>query len=243
MKIVYYGTGMCGKTTNLQYLHAVTKPDYRGKLLSVDTAEDRTLFFDLMPMELGAFKGYSVRLHLCTVPGQAAFDNTRRMILRGVDGVVFVADSQRAVQLQNHRSMASLRSNLCRQGVDPEAIPLVVQYNKRDLPNGVAVEEMRQNLRIARDTVQVEACANLGVGVSSTLKTIIKGVLEAVGDPSQLPEGRSASIIPGVRASLMPQAAPAVAQMRSDPGSGAVVIPKAPALPTFEQTAPLAKVS
>jgi signal recognition particle receptor subunit beta len=241
LKVVYYGTGMCGKTTNLKYLHGVTRPEYRGKLLSVDTVEDRTLFFDLMPVELGSFKGYSVRLHLCTVPGQEAFHNTRRLILRGADGVVFVADSQ--------RSMVSLRVNLHRHGLDPTQLPMVVQYNKRDLPDIMGVAELRQALGIAPGIRQIEASASVGYGVSSTLKAIISQALEGVADPRALPEGRSASIIPGVRPSMMPQAAPPISGFQVQAAKrGQLIFPRPAAVPTFvedEQTAPLpmAKVS
>jgi signal recognition particle receptor subunit beta len=249
LKVVYYGTGMCGKTTNLKYLHGVTRPEYRGKLLSVDTVEDRTLFFDLMPVELGSFKGYSVRLHLCTVPGQEAFHNTRRLILRGADGVVFVADSQRDMLLANQRSMVSLRVNLHRHGLDPTQLPMVVQYNKRDLPDIIGVAELRQALGIAPGIRQIEASASVGYGVSSTLKAINSQALEGVADPRALPEGRSASIIPGVRPSMMPQAAPPISGFQVQAAKrGQLIFPRPAAVPTFvedEQTAPLpmAKVS
>jgi signal recognition particle receptor subunit beta len=230
-------------------LHGVTRPEYRGKLLSVDTVEDRTLFFDLMPVELGSFRGYSVRLHLCTVPGQEAFHNTRRLILRGADGVVFVADSQREMQLANQRSMVSLRVNLHRYGVDLTQMPMVVQYNKRDLPNIMGVPELRRALGIMPGIRQIEASASIGYGVSSTLKAIIGQALEAVADPRTLPEGRSASIIPGVRPSMLPQSAPPISGFQVQPAKrGQLIFPRPAAVPTFvedETTAPLpmAKVS
>lgn len=247
LKIVYYGAGLCGKTSNLQYLHRVTRPEYRGKLLSVDTAEDRTLFFDLMPVELGSYKGYSVRLHLCTVPGQAAFDNTRRMILRGADGVVFVVDSQRQMLLENQRSMVSLRANLMRQNVSPAQMPIVVQYNKRDLADILSVGQLRRALAVSDEVPQLEASAAVGYGVSATLKTIISKALRSAEDPSLLPEGRSASIVPGVRPSMMPASAPPISARYFQPVTHEpFVFPRPALVPRFsaeDQAWPLQQVS
>src|SRR5687768_3193597 len=125
LKLVYYGPGLGGKTTNLDYIHSHSKPEHRGKLLSLASESERTLFFDLLPIDLGKFKTYSIRLHLCTVPGQVAYDRTRRLILRNVDGVVFVVDSQAAQLDANGESLANLAVNLRAQGTDPDRLPVV----------------------------------------------------------------------------------------------------------------------
>jgi signal recognition particle receptor subunit beta len=220
LKIVYYGPGLGGKTTNLKYLHAASRPDLRGKLLSFATESDRTFFFDLLPVELGRFKGYQVRLHLCTVPGQIALDSTRKLVLRHVDGVVFVVDSQEEAIHANIESIRNLETNLRMQGDDPDRVPLVVQYNKRDLPNIIPVDELRLALNVPDEVQEFEACARSGMGVGATLKGIVRECLRLVGDPGRAREGRSQSILPGVRASMYPGAQPA-----------AVQIPKFPAAP------------
>ena len=206
MKIVYYGPGLGGKTTNLEYIHANSRPDRRGKLISLAAESERTLFFDLLPVELGEFKGYQVRLHLCTVPGQIAHDRTRQLVLRHVDGIVFVVDSQRARFEQNVESIINLEQNLRRQGDDPDRLPLVVQYNKRDLPDISSVDELREALRVPSGVAEFEAVAVRGVGVAETLKTVLKQCLALVGDPMKAREGRSPSILPGRRASMYPRA-------------------------------------
>ncbi len=141
-KIVYYGPGLCGKTTNLQYIFDSTAPQARGKLISLATETDRTLFFDFMPLELGTVRGFKTRFHLYTVPGQVFYDASRKLILKGVDGVVFVADSQEERMDANIESLYNLEENLRAQGYDPEKIPYVLQLNKRDLPNVLPVEEI-----------------------------------------------------------------------------------------------------
>ncbi|MDW8361076.1 MAG: ADP-ribosylation factor-like protein [Myxococcales bacterium] len=214
LKLVYYGPGLGGKTTNLEWIHRHSRPELRGKLVSLATESERTLFFDLMPVELGRFRGYQVRLHLCTVPGQIALDRTRRLVLRHVDGVVFVVDSQAGREEQNLESMRNLHENLRRQGDDPERIPLVVQYNKRDLPGALPVEQLRRVLGIAPDTPQVEASAVWGKGVFETLKLVTRACLHLLGDPSRAREGRSPSILPGRRASSFPEAPPPAARTR-----------------------------
>src|SRR3954451_5253785 len=150
-KVVYYGPGFSGKTTNLEQIHKRSNPAHRGKLVSLNTESERTLFFDLLPVDLGVFRGYSVRLHLCTVPGQIALDETRRLVLRNVDGIVFVVDSQRERLEANIASLRNLEANLLLQGDDPSRMPLVVQYNKRDLPKALAAEELRRELGIDAD--------------------------------------------------------------------------------------------
>lgn len=206
LKVVYYGPGLGGKTTNLEFIHAKTRPELRGKLISLATESERTLFFDLLPVELGSFKGYQVRLHLCTVPGQIAHDRTRRLILRHVDGIVFVVDSQSFRVDDNLESIQNLADNLRLQGDAPDRLPMVVQYNKRDLPAALPVEELRERLGVPEHTPRFDAVAVKGVGVFETVKGILKTTLKIVGDPTEAPEGRSPSILPGQRASMFPGA-------------------------------------
>jgi signal recognition particle receptor subunit beta len=222
LKIVYYGPGLGGKTTNLQYLHARARPEHKGKLISMETDAERTLFFDLMPVELGVFKGYTIRLHLCTVPGQIVYDQTRRVILRAVDGVVFVVDSQPEAIEANVESIRNLENNLRLQGQDPDRLPLVVQYNKRDLPSVLPISELREWLNIPRGLPELEASARTGLGVSATLKRIVKECLLLVGDPRSAAEGRTPSILPGARPSMFPG---------GSPGQARASIPAAPPLP------------
>ena len=211
LKIVYYGPGLGGKTSNLQYLHSKARPNNRGKLLSLETGAERTLFFELMPVELGTFKDYKIRLHLCTVPGQIAHDETRRRILRHVDGVVFVVDSQTAATSANIESSKELKANLALVGEDATRMPTVVQFNKRDLPGVLSVEQLREALDINPRVPQFEASTVDGYGISATLKAIVRTALEVVGDPAKLPEGRTHSILPGKRASMFPDSIPQAA--------------------------------
>src|ERR1700693_1601625 len=149
-KIVYYGPGLCGKTTNLQYIYDRTNPSAKGKLISLATETARTLFFDFLPLDLGTVKGFKTRFHLYTVPGQVFYDASRKLILKGVDGVIFVADSQMERMEANEESMENLRTNLAEQGYSLEKLPFVVQYNKRDLPNVAGTEELRLMLNKMR---------------------------------------------------------------------------------------------
>lgn len=175
-KIVYYGPGLCGKTTNLQYIFDSTAPQARGKLISLATETDRTLFFDFMPLELGTVRGFKTRFHLYTVPGQVFYDASRKLILKGVDGVVFVADSQEERMDANIESLYNLDENLRAQGYDPEKIPYVLQLNKRDLPNVLPLAEITAELRRNGEPV-IEAVASSGPGVFDTLKAVAKQVL------------------------------------------------------------------
>ena len=175
-KIVYYGPGLCGKTTNLQYIYNKTNPEAKGKMISLATETERTLFFDFLPLSLGEIRGFRTRFHLYTVPGQVFYDASRKLILKGVDGVVFVADSQVERMEANLESWENLRTNLSEQGYDLNRIPNVVQYNKRDLPNAVAVEELRSSLN-PRSVPEFQAVAPTGVGVFDTLKAVAKLVL------------------------------------------------------------------
>jgi signal recognition particle receptor subunit beta len=206
-KLVYYGPGLGGKTTNLEYVHAHTRPDQRGKLIALETEAERTLFFDLLPMELGQFRDYRVRLHVCTVPGQIALDTTRKLVLRNVDGVVFVVDSQEDRLEANIESIRNLELNLRLQGDDPDVLPLVVQYNKRDLRSAMPIDVLRSELLVPPGVVEIEACASTGEGVMETLKAITRECLKLVKDPTKLKEGRSPSIIPGRRPSMYPGSA------------------------------------
>ncbi|MEW6360674.1 MAG: GTP-binding protein [Pyrinomonadaceae bacterium] len=175
-KIVYYGPGLCGKTTNLQYIYDSTAQEAKGKLISLATETDRTLFFDFMPLELGTVRGFKTRFHLYTVPGQVYYDASRKLILKGVDGVVFVADSQEERFDANIESLYNLEENLQSQGYDLMKIPYVLQLNKRDLPNVVPLEDLVNELR-RKDEPVFEAVAMNGTGVFDTLKAVAKQVL------------------------------------------------------------------
>lgn len=175
-KIVYYGPGLCGKTTNLQHIFESTAPQSRGKLISLATETDRTLFFDFMPLELGTVRGFKTRFHLYTVPGQVFYDASRKLILKGVDGVVFVADSQEERMDANVESLYNLEENLQAQGYDLMKLPYVLQLNKRDLPNVIPVEDLAAELRRKEEPI-VEAVASSGAGVFDTLKAVAKQVL------------------------------------------------------------------
>jgi len=175
-KIVYYGPGLCGKTTNLQFIYNKTAEESKGKMISLATETERTLFFDFLPLALGEIRGFKTRFHLYTVPGQVFYDASRKLILKGVDGVVFVADSQEERFDANIESLENLKDNLEEQGFDLEKIPFVIQYNKRDLPNVNSVEEL-SNLLNPRKVPELEGCAMTGEGVFETLKAVAKLVL------------------------------------------------------------------
>ena len=175
-KIVYYGPGLGGKTTNLQYIYDSTAPQAKGKLISLATETDRTLFFDFLPLDLGSVRGFKTRFHLYTVPGQVFYDASRKLILKGVDGVVFVADSQRERMDANVESLFNLQDNLKQHGYDLMKVPYVLQLNKRDLPNVVPVRDLAAEL-LRKDEPVFEGVANKGVGVFDTLKAVAKQVL------------------------------------------------------------------
>jgi signal recognition particle receptor subunit beta len=175
-KIVYYGPGLCGKTTNLQYIYRRTNPEQKGKLISLATETERTLFFDFLPLALGDIKGFKIRFHLYTVPGQVFYAASRKLILKGVDGVVFVADSQIERMESNMESIDDLQINLAEQGYELEKLPFTIQYNKRDLPNIVPLEEMNRLLN-HRQVQWFEGVAVTGKGVFETLKSVAKLVL------------------------------------------------------------------
>jgi mutual gliding-motility protein MglA len=175
-KIVYYGPGLGGKTTNIQYIYQKTSGDSKGNIINLNTESERTLFFDFLPLDLGEIRGFKTRFHLYTVPGQVFYEASRKLILRGVDGIIFVADSQVERMEANLESLADLEKNLKIQGYDPERIPMVMQWNKRDLPNTSPTEELSQKLN-KWDFQEFEACALKGNGVFETLKMVSKHVL------------------------------------------------------------------
>jgi signal recognition particle receptor subunit beta len=175
-KIVYYGPGLCGKTTNIQWIFEQANPEKRGKLVSLATETDRTLFFDFLPLDMGTVKGFKVRFHLYTVPGQVFYDASRKLILRGCDGIIFVADSQRARMEANIESIANLATNLKENGFDIRSIPYVLQLNKRDMPSAASVHEMERLLRFRNEPI-IEAVANKGTGVIEALKAAARQVL------------------------------------------------------------------
>jgi len=224
LKLVYYGAGHSGKTTNLKCIHRETKAEHRGSLLTLSTEAERTTFFEMLPVELGAFKGYSIRLHLCTVPGKVVHDRTRRHILSDVDGIVFVIDSQRTAMDANLESLNNLATNLRLHGLSPQQTPIVVQYNKRDHPDALPISELRDSIGAFEGMLEVEAVAKQGRGVFESLKAIVNIALRTLDDPRRLPSGRTPSILPGLRASMYP---------------GAVVNPKpellrSPRVPKFD---------
>ena len=175
-KLVYYGPGLCGKTTNLQYIYNKTNPDAKGKMISLATETERTLFFDFLPLSLGEIRGFKARFQLYTVPGQVFYDASRKLILKGVDGVVFVADSQIERTEANIESLENLKTNLNEQGYSLEKLPFVMQYNKRDLPNVADLSELKELLN-PTNVPDYEAVARTGVGVFETLKAVAKLVL------------------------------------------------------------------
>jgi mutual gliding-motility protein MglA len=175
-KIVYYGPGLGGKTTNLQYIYDTSAAQQKGKLISLATETERTLFFDFLPLELGTVRGFKARFHLYTVPGQVFYDASRKLILKGVDGVVFVADSQRERMDANVEALWNLEDNLKSHGYDFSKIPYVLQLNKRDLPDIISLEDMKREL-LRKDEPVIEAIAPKGDGVFETLKAVAKQVL------------------------------------------------------------------
>ena len=175
-KIVYYGPGRSGKTTNLHYIYGQVPEERKGKMVSLATQTDRTLFFDFLPLDVGSLRGFQTRLHLYTVPGQVFYDAARRAILRGTDGIVFVADSQEARLAANEESVRNLEKNLREQEIEIGEIPYVLQLNKRDLPSALPADELRRRLSIKGEPV-FEAVAVTGVGVFETLKAIARAVL------------------------------------------------------------------
>jgi len=179
LKIVYYGPGLSGKTTNLEVLHKTFSPGSVGKLISLSTETDRTLFFDFLPVELGKIKDFTLRFQLYTVPGQVRYNSTRKLVLKGADAVVFVADSQRTMKEQNIESFENMRANLIENNIDPDSIPIVLQYNKRDLEDILSVQELNTILN-SRWYPYIEAIAINGRGVKETFEAIIRLLLKNI---------------------------------------------------------------
>jgi signal recognition particle receptor subunit beta len=178
-KLVYYGPGLGGKTTNLEYVYNKVNPETRGKLISLATEQERTLFFDFLPVDLGSIRGFKTRFHLYTVPGQVYYNASRRLILKGVDGLVFVADSQAERMDANIAALENLYENLADYGYDPSQLPIVLQWNKRDLPSALPTDELRRQLN-PMGLPEYEAIAVTGVGVFDTLKAVSKLVLKSL---------------------------------------------------------------
>lgn len=220
-KIVYYGPGLCGKTTNIKYIYSKLHPDGRGKLLSLATQTDRTLFFDFLPVELGEIKGFKTRFHLYTVPGQVFYNSTRKLVLKGVDGIIFVADSQRDMLDANLESLQNLRDNLAEHGLRLEDVPYVIQCNKRDLPDVLPLEEMDRALNGGRVPLFAGSAVE-GKGVFPTLTTVSKMVLHKL---------RSGQVGPAAPADAGREMGASYRSLRKDADrlSGPVDVPSAPA--------------
>jgi signal recognition particle receptor subunit beta len=191
-KIVYYGPGRSGKTTNLQYIHSRVPWDRKGEMVSLATEADRTLFFDFLPINLGDISGFTTRFQLYTVPGQVYYNATRKLVLQGADGVVFVADSQRSQMDSDIESFRNLQQNLLEHGIDVRDIPVVIQYNKRDLPNVFSIEQLDEELNF-RDVPSYPASALMGEGVFDTLRAVSEGVLRKLAGKLEIPKGLEVS--------------------------------------------------
>lgn len=189
-KIVYYGCGRCGKTTNLLYIHGAMNPDHRGKLLTINTTGERTLFFDLLPLSIGKIGGFDIRIQLYTVPGQVMYEVTRSLVLKGVDGLVFVVDPLEDRRQKNIESLEDLRSNLVKHELNIEEMPLVMQYNKQDLVKAsiptVDIQELENDLNTELKVKSFSATATDGTGVFETLKEISKMTVKAVAEKNML---------------------------------------------------------
>ncbi len=210
-KVVYYGPGLCGKTTNLHHIYGRTAPGSRGEMVSLETETDRTLFFDLLPLDVGVIGGFKTRIQLYTVPGQVFYNTTRKLVLKGVDGIVFVADSQRAMKDANVESLANLKTNLAEIGIKLEEIPLVFQFNKRDLANILSLDELEESVNRERAHESYEACAVLGQGVFETLKAISRLTLRSLkkrmlGEEKPAPTRAAPAPVPVSAPAAMPVA-------------------------------------
>jgi hypothetical protein len=212
-KVVYYGPGLCGKTTNLQWVHEKLPIKNKGKMLSLATETDRTLFFDFLPIEIGTIRGMKTRIQLYTVPGQVFYNATRRMVLKGADAVCFVCDSQEAMLDANLESFENMRQNLEANEIDPDELPVVLQYNKRDLPNALPIEILNERMN-PRNYPFYEAIAVKGIGVEDTLKAVTKLVFKSLS--VKYGEGAPAASAPG-RAPGPPRSMPAPASLTPAP--------------------------
>jgi len=229
-KVVYYGPGLCGKTTNLHFIYGHTTSDSRGEMVSLETETDRTLFFDLLPIDVGSIAGFNTRIQLYTVPGQVFYNTTRKLVLKGVDGVVFVADSQRPMMQANIDSFRNLEENLAEMGLTVDTLPVVLQFNKRDLPDILSVDEMNASLNRA-NWPHVEASAVSGMGVFETLKEISRFTLLSLKKRLTRPETPAAPQRPAapVRPLVqMPAAALAPVMAPTPPKAQPAAEPAAP---------------
>ena len=224
-KVVYYGPGLCGKTTNLQYIYQKTSPKSRGEMVSLETEADRTLFFDLLPIEVGTINGFKVKIQLYTVPGQVFYNETRKMVLKGVDGIVFVADSQPLMMDSNLESLRNLKENLAIIGADPATVPLVFQYNKRDLENALPLAQMNAALNPEGKRPVYEAAARSGAGVYETLRGISGLTLETLRKRLTEETGKSHRAAQLTRLPPLPPVAPLSPPVS---GTGAELSPVAP---------------
>jgi signal recognition particle receptor subunit beta len=245
-KVVYYGPGLCGKTTNLHHIYQHTANESRGEMVSLETETDRTLFFDLLPIDVGQIAGFNTRIQLYTVPGQVFYNTTRKLVLKGVDGVVFVADSQRAMMRANAESLKNLEENLGEMGLSLESLPIVLQYNKRDLADIFTVDELNQGIN-PKGWPHFESSALSGMGVFETLKGISKLTLLSLkkrlvrssGDTAPPSASRrTAAPPPSVPAPVPPQPVPASPQPAPPAASPAPARPAAPAPPLVPAPVP-----
>lgn len=218
LKVVYYGPGLSGKTTNLQYLHSVLDPATKGKLLSLSTEADRTLFFDFLPIELGKIRDFSIRFQLYTVPGQVRYNATRKVVLKGADAVVFVADSQREMREQNIESFMNMRDNLYSNNINPDDIPIILQYNKRDIKNIASIDELNQDLNQQNYPV-VESSAVSGHGVEGSFNLITRLLLKHISKKHKIeikPAENKEEVKTEEIASLPESAQPVAADLRRE---------------------------
>jgi signal recognition particle receptor subunit beta len=232
-KIVYYGPGMCGKTTNLQKVHELMRPQMKSELVSVATETDRTIYFDFLPVKLGKIAGFDFVVRSFTVPGQPYYAETRKMVLQGADGLVFVADSQRYMLDQNKDSLLDLKRNMKANGLDYATMPLVMQYNKRDLPDCLSVQDLEAALN-ERKVPFFEASAFKGVGVVETLRAITMSVFKHVRDGGLQNMARPGAPVPGPAPAPAPTARPSPAPMAASSAKAAAL----PRPPTASVTAP-----
>ena len=243
-KVVYYGPGLCGKTTNLHYIYQHTTQESRGEMVSLETETDRTLFFDLLPIDVGTIAGFNTRIQLYTVPGQVFYNTTRKLVLKGVDGVVFVADSQRAMMQANLDSFRNLEENLAEMGLSVDTLPIVLQYNKRDLADICSIEELNASLNRG-DWPWFEASAVTGAGVFETLKGISKQTLLSLkkrlgrSESAPAPARPAPAAKPAPPAPAASPAAPKAAAPAAAPAP--VVAAKPPAAPAPPKAPPIGK--
>jgi signal recognition particle receptor subunit beta len=235
-KIVYYGPGLSGKTTSIQFIHTRISAKNKGKLVSLATETDRTLFFDFFPVEFGQIGGFKVKFNFYTVPGQVFYNTTRKLVLKGADGVVFVADSQPGMMEQNIESLNNLKENLRAHGIDVDTVPFVIQYNKRDIPGAQAVEEMRRLLN-QPGVPDFETCATSGEGVMEAMKAICRMVLEEIQKKQRGAAPKAAGPRPAV---TQEEGQPSGANGEPEPRSSAAPAAAAPGrAPGIERTTTL----